>query len=143
MGVPPGSIRSGQQDLALSRPCVQNGIMATLDTLLKLVGTPRDGALLRFSLGNEWMRRGDAAQAIPHLREAVARDPNYSAAWKLLGKALAEAGQPQEALASYRAGIAVAEAKGDIQAAKEMKVFARRLERAADPGDRPNGDPQA
>ena len=37
-------------------------------------------------------------------------------------------------LAAYREGIAVAEAKGDIQAAKEMKVFARRLERAASGG---------
>jgi hypothetical protein len=29
------------------------------------------------------------------------------------------------------AGIKVAEAKGDIQAAKEMKVFARRLQKSA------------
>jgi Tfp pilus assembly protein PilF len=102
---------------------------ATLDNLLKLVGTPRDGALLRFSLGNEYLKAGDAAQAAAHFRAAVEKDPKYSAAWKLLGKALAEAGQAAEALAAYREGIAVAEAKGDLQAAKEMKVFARRLER--------------
>ena len=89
--------------------------MTTLDNLLKLVGTPRDGALLRFSLGNEFLKAGDAAQAAAHFRAAVEKDPKYSAAWKLLGKALAEA-------------------KGDIQAAKEMKVFARRLERAIDDG---------
>ena len=62
----------------------------------------------------------------------------FSAAWKLLGKALTDADHLQEALASYRQGIAVAEARGDIQAAKELKVFVRRIERAADfPGKTP------
>jgi hypothetical protein len=32
-------------------------------------------------------------------------------------------------LAAYRQGIAVAEARGDKQAAKEMGVFARRIEK--------------
>jgi predicted Zn-dependent protease len=101
----------------------------TLESLLKLVGTPRDGALLRFSLGSEYLKAGDAASAAAHLREAVARDPRYSAAWKLFGKALAAAGAPEESLAAYERGIAVAEARGDRQAAKEMTVFARRLRR--------------
>ena len=99
----------------------------TLESLLKLVGTPRDGALLRFSLGTEYLKAGDPASAVAHLREAVARDPQYSAAWKLLGKALAGTGAAGEALAAYERGIAVAEARGDKQAAKEMTVFARRL----------------
>ena len=34
--------------------------MTTLDNLLKLVGTPRDEALLRFSLGNEYLKIGRA-----------------------------------------------------------------------------------
>jgi hypothetical protein len=38
-------------------------------------------------------------------------------AWKLLGKALSEAGQPDEALAAYEQGIVVAEGRGDLQAA--------------------------
>jgi len=98
-----------------------------LERLLKLVGTPRDGALLRFSLGSEYLKAGDPASAVPHLREAVARDPAYSAAWKLLGRALAEGGDLEAALAAYERGIAVAEGRGDRQAAKEMTVFARRL----------------
>ena len=115
--------------------------MTTLDNLLKLVGTPRDGALLRFSLGNELLKVGNATEAIVQLRAAVDLDPFYSAAWKLLGKALTDADLPQEALACYRQGIVVAEARGDIQAAKEMKVFVRRIERAADfPGKDPGID---
>jgi Flp pilus assembly protein TadD len=98
--------------------------------LLKLVGTPRDGALLRFSLGSEYLKCADFEAAVAQLRAAVENDPGYSAAWKLLGKALAENGQEEEALASYRRGIEVAEKKGDKQAAKEMTVFARRLEKS-------------
>jgi len=97
--------------------------------LQKLIGTPRDGALLRFSLGNEYLKLGDAGNAQLHLSEAVARDPGYSAAWKLLGKALAEAGRDEAALAAYRQGIAVAENKGDLQAAREMTVFAKRIQK--------------
>ena len=41
--------------------------------LEKLLGTPRDGALLRYSLGLEYAKTGNHARAIEHLREAVAR----------------------------------------------------------------------
>ena len=102
--------------------------------LQKLIGTPRDGALLRYSLGNEYLKAGDADNAEAQLREAVSRDPGYSAAWKLLGKALADSGRLADALAAYREGIAVAERKGDKQAAKEMTVFSRRIERQLDAG---------
>lgn len=100
-----------------------------LENFLALLAGGRDNALLRFSLGNEYLKRGDAAKAAEHLRRAVEHDPSYSAAWKLLGKALAEAGQLQAALEAYRKGIDVAEEKGDKQAAKEMTVFARRIEK--------------
>jgi Tfp pilus assembly protein PilF len=97
--------------------------------LLKLVGTPRDGALLRFSLGTEYLKGTDFEAAAAHLAAAVEKDPGYSAAWKFLGNALAQGGRDEEALAAYRKGIEVADKKGDKQAAKEMAVFARRLEK--------------
>jgi Tfp pilus assembly protein PilF len=106
-----------------------------LPALLKLVGTARDGAALRFSIGAEYLKAGDAASAALQLRAAVERDPDYSAAWKLLGRALAEDGRPAEAVEAYERGIAVATARGDRQAAKEMTVFARRLRRQLNPSD--------
>ena len=96
----------------------------------KMLAAGRDGALLRFSLGNEYLKAGDAERASGHLARAVALDPNYTAAWKLYGKALAASGREDEARAAYRDGIAVARARGDKQAEKEMTVFARRIERA-------------
>ena len=100
-----------------------------IDKLEKMLADGRDNALLRFSLGNEYSKLGQFEQAAAHLQQAVVHDPNYSAAWKLLGKALNEAGRLQEAVAAYQSGIAVAEKKGDKQAAKEMTVFAKRIEK--------------
>lgn len=102
---------------------------AIIANLEKLLGGPRDNALLRYSLGSEYLKAGEVTVAVKHLREALRRDPAYSAAWKLLGRALVDSGQREEALAAYREGIRTAEARGDKQAAKEMSVFARRLER--------------
>ena len=101
----------------------------TLESLEKLRGTPRDGALLRYSLGLEYLKAGSRARAIAELREALARDAGYSAAWKALGRALAEDGRAAEALEAYTRGIEAARARGDRQAEKEMTVFARRLEK--------------
>jgi len=93
------------------------------------LGGPRDGALLRFSLGNALLGQGDAGGAAVALREALAFDPHYSAAWKLLGRALAEDGDTVAAIAAFEHGIAVARARGDEQAMKEMGVFLRRLQK--------------
>ena len=68
-------------------------------------------------------------KAIAYLRDAVARDAGYSAAWRALGKALEAGGQAAEALDAYRKGIAASQKKGDKQAEKEMTVFARRIEK--------------
>lgn len=94
-------------------------------------GGPRDGALLRFSLGNALLAAGDAATAATELRQAVGFDPNYSAAWKLLGKACLALDDQAGAAEAWRQGITAAQARGDKQAEKEMTVFLRRLERPA------------
>ena len=94
-------------------------------------GGPRDGALLRFSLGNALLGAGDAHGAAEELRQAVTFDPTYSAAWKLLGKACLALDDRAGAAAAWQQGIQVAQARGDKQAEKEMTVFLRRLERSA------------
>lgn len=91
----------------------------------------QDSLLLRFGLGGEYLRRKDYPKAIVHLRAALAFDPKHAAAWKLLGTALAAAGEVDEARVAYEHGIQVAESDGHLQAAKEMRVFLKRLNGAA------------
>jgi Flp pilus assembly protein TadD len=84
--------------------------------------------LLRFSLGDLCLKAGDTDAAMAHLGRALELDPQYSAAWKLYGRALVQAGRREDAMSAYDQGIAVADARGDIQAAKEMRVFRKRLD---------------
>lgn len=102
---------------------------ALIASLRGQCGGARDGALLRFSLGNALLAEGDAVAAIDELRRALAFDPAYSAAWKLLGKACLQAGHAQAAADAWRSGIAAAAQRGDKQAEKEMQVFLRRLDK--------------
>ncbi len=105
-----------------------------IENLKKMLARGQDSALLRYGIGVEYLKLAAPHEAVEHLREAVRQDPTYSAAWKLLGKALAETGDVQEAAKVYRQGIAAAESKGDLQAAKEMRVFLGRIERAQPSG---------
>ena len=101
--------------------------MSMTDSLERMLASGQDNALLRFGLGQAYLKEGNLDAAVEHLRAAVAHDEGYSAAWKLLGKALADGGADEEAIDAYEQGIHIAEDKGDMQAAKEMQVFLKRL----------------
>jgi len=104
-------------------------VQAPIASLRAMCGGPRDGALLRVCLANALLAQDDAAAAVIELRRALEFDPDYSAAWKFLGKTLADAGDKTGAIDAYRAGITAAGKRGDKQAEREMRVFLRRLER--------------
>lgn len=109
--------------------------MSIIANLEALLSRGQDTALLRYSLGGEYLKAERIELALTHLAEAVRLDPGYSAAWKLYGKTLAAAGQAEAAIAAFDRGITVAESKGDAQAAKEMRVFRKRAQRAIESGD--------
>lgn len=108
--------------------------MSLIERFEALLAGGKDNALLRFTLGTEHLKAGATAKAVEHLRAALAHDAAYSAAWKALGKALAESGDAEGAKEAYRRGIEAAEGHGDKQAAKEMAVFLKRLEKAPPAG---------
>ncbi len=91
------------QRLALPDPAMNEPAHSPLIARLRQqCDGPRDGALLRFSLGNALLNDGDAGAAIDELRRAVDFDPAYSAAWKLLGKACLADGDPAAAAEAWR-----------------------------------------
>ncbi|MGB5563833.1 MAG: tetratricopeptide repeat protein [Sedimenticolaceae bacterium] len=104
--------------------------MTMIENLHGMLERGVDSALLRYSLGNELFKVGDADAAIAHLRQALTFDADYSAAWKMLGQALASAGSHAEAVDVLGQGIEVAQRRGDVQAAKEMGVFRKRSQKA-------------
>ena len=98
-----------------------------LDALEKMLAKGTDNALLRFGLGKGYLDAGDAEQAALHLKACVAFDAEYSAAWKLLGKAYSALEDKEAAAKAWQAGIDCAQRKGDKQAEKEMSVFLKKL----------------
>jgi predicted Zn-dependent protease len=100
-----------------------------VERLQAQLGGPRDGALLRYSLGQALLAGGDAAGAVRELRAALGFDESYSAAWKALGQASLAAGDAGAAAVACTRGTGPATARGDVQAGKEMTVFLRRLQR--------------
>jgi predicted Zn-dependent protease len=103
--------------------------MASIDTFEAMLTSGKDSALVRYSLGNEYVKLEQFDKAVEHLKKAVEKDPKYSGAWKLLGKALAKAQRLDEAKQAFEEGIRAAQTKGDIQAAKEMAVYLKRLQK--------------
>jgi len=98
-----------------------------IEDLQKLLDQGQDNLLLRFGLGQALLKDNLVTEAITHLEKALEFDPAHSASLKLLGKAYATNGDSDKAIEIYTKGIEQAEQKGDIQAAKEMKVFLKRL----------------
>jgi predicted Zn-dependent protease len=98
-----------------------------IQALEKMLASGVDTPLLRFGMGKAYLDGGNVERAIEHLRRCVEIDPKYSAAWKLLGKALLLQEDRDAASIAWERGIAVSIEMGDRQAGKEMEVFLRRL----------------
>ncbi|QNN55927.1 tetratricopeptide repeat protein [Diaphorobacter ruginosibacter] len=96
-----------------------------------MLASGKETSLLRFTLGKNHFDAGHFTKAREHLERAVELDPNYSVAWKFLGKACLELGDFPAARKAWDAGLACAEARGDAQVVKELGVFLRRLDKAS------------
>ncbi len=96
-------------------------------TLEDMLAQGSDNLLLRYTLGTLCLKEGALESAAGHLEEALRQDPEHSASWKAYGKVLVAMDRSADAKVAYDKGIAIAEAKGDMQAAKEMRVFLKRL----------------
>lgn len=101
------------------------------ERLEALLAAGKETALLRYTLGKAALDNDQPAAALPHLQRATALDPQYSVAWKLLGKAHLAQGERDAARQAWTQGLACAQAKGDAQVVKELGVFLKRLDKAA------------
>jgi len=101
-----------------------------IEKLEAMLAAGQDNPLLRLSLGTAYLNKENIEKAVQHLQQAVHQDPEYSAAWKVYGKALFKLGNMELARYAYETGISVANKKGDVQAVKEMNVFLKRVLKA-------------
>lgn len=100
--------------------------MSQIDTFEAMLARGQDSEMLRYTLGNAYFKQEDYAHAVMHLQQATTLKPDYSAAFKLLGRAFHAMGNLDEAIEVFNRGLEVAEKNGDKQTAKEIEVFRKR-----------------
>lgn len=101
--------------------------MDKIETFEAMLAGGQDSEMLRYTLGNAYFKDKRFDMAVEHLREAVRLKPDYSVAWRMLGRALSAADHPESALEAFDEGLRIAESNGDMQALKEIAVFRRRV----------------
>ena len=105
--------------------------MGMTERLEKMLAAGRDDAMLRFGLGSAYFNEGELATAIAHLQACITQNENYTAAYKLLGKALFQSNRFDEAADVLERGLEKALGSGDKQTEKEVRVFLRKIARQA------------
>lgn len=85
--------------------------------------------MILYSLGSELFKEEEYAEAAEHLRKAVENKPDYSVAYRALGRSLLELGEYTEARQHLERGREVAQENGDLQTVREIDVFIKRLQK--------------
>ena len=97
------------------------------DMFRKLLKKDPNNPMILYSLGSELFKEGRYGEARDHLQRAVANKPDYSVAYRMLGRAHYELHENDEAKHVFLKGTEVARENGDLQTVKEIDVFLRRL----------------
>jgi uncharacterized protein HemY len=95
----------------------------------KLLEKDPDNPMILFSLGNELFKEGRYPEARERLARAVEYKPDYSVAYRTLGRAHYELHENAEARRVFTKGREVAQQNGDLQTVREIDVFLRRLDK--------------
>jgi len=98
-----------------------------IEDLREIVADEPD-ALGHFMLARELTKVDQFDEAVKHSKAALALDPDYTAAYRCLGRALTSLGFTSHARSTFEQGLEVAAKMGDLQTAKEMEVFLKRLD---------------
>lgn len=75
----------------------------------------------RFALAQEYLKRGDTGEALAFFEALVDTDPDYVGTYYHLGKLYERLDRVDDALATYDAGIAVAQEQRDRKNLSELK----------------------
>lgn len=98
----------------------------------KLLDRDPENPMVLYSLGSELFKEERFEEARNHLSKAVENKPDYSVAYRALGRSLYELGEDEEALRVFERGREIAQSNGDLQTVKEIDVFTKRLHKRRD-----------
>ncbi|UYQ95183.1 hypothetical protein MKQ68_08755 [Chitinophaga horti] len=95
--------------------------MSRIDQLAELLTQEPNDSFLKHALALEYIKIGDDVSARRQFEELLANEPGYTGSYYHLGKLLERAGVPEEALATYEKGMAIAKAAGQRHAYNELQ----------------------
>lgn len=102
---------------------------ARIDMFKEVLKMDANDPMVHFGLGQEYLRGGHYPEAIEAFENAIRLNAGYSAAYRFMGECLEKSGQGPKAAEIYAKGIPIAEKQGDLEAAKAMRAFLKRLEK--------------
>ncbi len=92
-----------------------------LATLLDYLRDDPDDPFVRYALAQEYLKRGDTAEALRFFEELAADQPEYVGTYYHLGKLYETLGRTPDAVRTYRAGIDAATRASDLHARAELQ----------------------
>ncbi len=93
-----------------------------LDALKQMVALDPANTFARYGLAMEYLKAGDAEQAVAEFQAILEANPKYIAAYYHSGQALERLDRLDEAREAYRRGIEVCTAAGDLHARSELQA---------------------
>lgn len=92
-----------------------------IDIFAEMVKQQPDDAMIWYGLGSEYMKIERWSEAADALRNVIRINPDYTAAYQMLGTALLNAGRREEAVGVWTQGIEVAQRTGAWKAQQHME----------------------
>lgn len=106
---------------------------ACLDSRVEMFSKLRErdphNPMILYSLGSELFKEGRYEEARDSLDKAIENKPDYSVAYRMLGRALYELEEDEEAMRMFEQGREIAQSNGDLQTVKEIDVFTKRIQK--------------
>ncbi len=105
-----------------------------IDAFLAMATTQPDEAMVWYGLANEYSKLERWSEAVEALRRVVALNKDFTSAYQMLGTALLNSGEREEARRAWEDGIEVAERTGAWKARQHMEGLLN-SSASADAGD--------
>jgi len=96
---------------------------ARIDAFTAMLKDQPDNEMIWYDLANEHSKLGNWAEAADALRNVIRLKPDYTSAYQLLGSALFNLGEREEARRVWQAGIAAADRTGAWKARQHMEAL--------------------
>lgn len=94
---------------------------ARIDAFTAMLKDQPDNEMIWYGLANEHTKLGNWAAAAEALRNVIRLKPDYTSAYQLLGSALLNLGEHEEARRAWQAGIEAADRTGAWKARQHME----------------------